>query len=152
MSELKAVKGNIGRANGSQATTAVAETLSALCDGEAADLELRRLLRDLDGDTETRARWYRYQVTRAALHGEETFNDPDFAARVRAAVEEEPEHAVSRGGWKRAVSSFAVAASVTMAVVLGGQQLAVVTSERGVEGVRVAPLPVGVVNTVGAVP
>ena len=38
------------------------EVLSALLDGEAGELELRQLLRDLDGEPEQLAQWYRFQT------------------------------------------------------------------------------------------
>lgn len=133
-------------------STSQRETLSALLDDEAEDLEVRRVLRDLDAGSEDgealRSQWYRLNVARTAMHGEGVVDIPDFAARVAAAIEGEPaQQAGLPGGWRRAVGSFAVAASMAAVVVVGGQRFG---SEDG--GARVAPLPVGVVNTVGAVP
>ena len=129
------------------------ETLSALHDDEAHELELRRLLRDLDrGDDESREvtdAWYRLQLARSAMQGEQPVPAVDFLARVHAAIDAEPE-AATPAPWRRAVGSFAVAASVAALVVLGGQQLGI--SGGAGEGERVASLPVGVVNTNGAVP
>ncbi|EAQ99375.1 sigma-E factor negative regulatory protein [Congregibacter litoralis] len=131
-----------------------AETLSALADDEAQELELRRVLRDLDGSPELRARWYRLHVARTALSGETVRPSVDFAGSVRAAIDAEPAlEQGSSGNWRRTLGSFAVAASVATVVVLGGQQLAATSSNSDRDLVaRVAPLPVGVVNTTGAVP
>ena len=157
MPELKSVKSGPGApdAVANAVANAVAkgdvdvEALSALMDDEAQDLELRRLLRQ--DPRQTREHWYRLQVTRTVMHGETPLGGLDFAAQVRAAIDDEADlSATAGGGWERAVSSFAVAASVTAAVVFGGQQLALTTASS--DATRVAPLPVGVVNTAGAVP
>jgi sigma-E factor negative regulatory protein RseA len=131
------------------------ETLSALHDGEAHELELRRLLRDLDrGDSESReltGAWYRLQLMRSAMHGEELVPAVDLLAGVKAAIDADPEtEAPAAAPWRRAIGSFAVAASMAAIVVLGGQQLGVNGGAGDSE--RVASLPVGVVNTTGAVP
>ncbi|WP_439102649.1 sigma-E factor negative regulatory protein [Congregibacter sp.] len=134
--------------------TTAAETLSALADNEAQELELRRVLRNLDSSPELRARWYRLHVARTAMKGETVRPAADFAVSVRRAIEAEPALEQSNAGnWRRALGSFAVAASVAMVVVMGGQQLAATSSNNDSDTVaRVAPLPVGVVNTTGAVP
>lgn len=156
MADLKAVAGGRGAGESRMSASAQDEALSALVDGEVQELELRRLLRDLEGDDvvaeQLSAKWYRYHLASSAMHGDRVIDAPDFAARVSAAIDSEPAHATSTGGWKRALGSFAVAASVTVAVVLGGQQLAGVNPDQASEIARVAPLPVGVVNTRGAVP
>lgn len=133
------------------------ETLSAMLDDEAQELELRRLLRDIDGDLEggmeVRSHWYRLQLTRAAMRKESLRPVMDFSAAVRAAIDEEPQfQAASVPNWRRAMSSFAVAASVALVVVIGGQQLALISGDQSADAARVASLPVGVVNTAGAVP
>ncbi|WOJ93912.1 sigma-E factor negative regulatory protein [Congregibacter variabilis] len=130
------------------------ETLSALADNEAQELELRRVLRELDGAPELRDHWYRLHAARAVMHGETVRPSSGFAVSVRAAIDAEPALRQSNAGnLRRALGSFAVAASVAAVVVLGGQQLAVTSAGGGADLVaRVAPLPVGVVNTAGAVP
>lgn len=130
------------------------ETLSALHDGEAHELELRRLLRDLDrNDDESREltdTWYRLQLTRSAMQGEPWIPASELLAGVRAAIDAEPQIASPAPPWRRAAGSFAIAASMAALVVLGGQQLG--SSGAAGDGERVASLPVGVVNTTGAVP
>lgn len=136
------------------------ETLSALHDGEAHDLELRRLLRDLEGSEyqEHTDAWYRLQLTRSAMGGERPLPAGDFLAGVKAAIDAEPSvDAPVAAPWRRAAGSLAVAASMAAVVVLGGQQLGITGSawngdSGGDSGGRVASLPVGVVNTTGAVP
>lgn len=130
------------------------ETLSALADNEAQELELRRVLRELDGAPELRDRWYRLHAARAVMHGETVRPSASFAISVRAAIDAEPAlQQSSAGNLRRALGSFAVAASVAAVVVLGGQQLALTSTGGDANLVaRVAPLPVGVVNTTGAVP
>lgn len=135
------------------AVASVEETLSAMLDGEAQELELRRVLRELDGDTPLRARWHRYHLARGALHAEPMLAAPDLSAAVRAALDAEPARELPRqSNWRRAVGSFAVAASVAAVVLVGGQQLSQSYSDGAGSIARVAPLPVGVVNTSGAIP
>ena len=133
------------------------QSLSALMDGEARDLELRRVLRHLEGaghegaDTLSadalRATWHRLHLARHALHGEETFANVSLLAGVRAAVDADPaQRPGAMRGWLRAAGRCAVAASVAALVLVvrpGGDAPSIA---------RVAPLPVGVTNTVGAVP
>jgi sigma-E factor negative regulatory protein RseA len=97
---------------------ALQESLSAVMDNEADELELRRVLNAVD-DTETRATWARYQVARAAMHKELLLPKMDIAAAVSAALayEATPVKA-TRGPW-RAIGRLAVAASVTVAVLAG---------------------------------
>jgi len=120
--------------------TLKAESLSALMDGEADELELHRLLK-LSGDGKLRRQWTRWQVARAALHRKtQQIQVPeDFAARVAAALQEEASapaaaRAARRLPWQRrrwlaAFGQVAVTASVALAV-LGGVRLYQGFSER----------------------
>ncbi|MGE8393899.1 MAG: sigma-E factor negative regulatory protein [Pseudomonas sp.] len=97
---------------------ALQESLSAVMDNEADELELRRVLNAVD-DPETRATWSRYQVARAAMHKELVLPQLDIASAVSAALVDEAAPAkVSRGPW-RSLGRLAVAASVTVAVLAG---------------------------------
>ena len=99
---------------------ALQESLSAVMDNEADELELRRVLGASDA-TEMRATWARYQVARAAMHKELLEPRLDIAAAVSAALVDEATPVadkVVRGPWKM-VGRFAVAASVTVAVLAG---------------------------------
>ncbi|PWB33300.1 RNA polymerase subunit sigma [Pseudomonas sp. SDI] len=97
---------------------ALQESLSAVMDNEADELELRRVLNAVD-DAETRATWSRYQVARAAMHKELLLPKLDIASAVSAALADEATPVkVSRGPW-RTLGRLAVAASVTVAVLAG---------------------------------
>ena len=100
---------------------ALQESLSAVMDNEADEMELRRVLSASD-DAELRATWSRYQIARAVMHKELLEPRLDIAAAVSAALADEAlpvqGKAVVRGPW-RSFGRFAVAASVTVAVLAG---------------------------------
>ena len=96
------------------------EALSALMDGEVQDLELRRLLSSVGSDTELRTRWRRQHMVREVLQQRRLANTGiDVSAGVAEALSDR-----SSGG-RSPIWSVAVAASVTLAVVMVGQQLLV---------------------------
>lgn len=97
---------------------ALQESLSAVMDNEADELELRRVLNAFD-DVETRDTWARYQIARAVMHKDLLLPRLDIAAAVSAALADEVVPAkASRGPW-RSLGRLAVAASVTVAVLAG---------------------------------
>ncbi|MDM8350436.1 anti sigma-E factor RseA C-terminal domain-containing protein [Pseudomonas sp. sp1636] len=99
---------------------ALQESLSAVMDNEADEMELRRVLSASD-DAELRATWSRYQIARAVMHKELLEPRLDIAAAVSAALANEAlpvQRETVRGPW-RAVGRLAVAASVTVAVLAG---------------------------------
>jgi negative regulator of sigma E activity len=69
-----------------------AESLSALMDGEATDLELQALLNEMGTDDKMRATWERYQKVSTLLKREDVAPRASlgFADRVRAAIANEP--------------------------------------------------------------
>jgi sigma-E factor negative regulatory protein RseA len=94
------------------------EALSALMDGETQELELRRLLGSIDTDPALRERWCRQQMISDIMSKRPlTHPDMDVSGRVSDALS--AKSSVSRNP----IWSVAVAASVTLAVVMGGQQL-----------------------------
>lgn len=97
---------------------ALQESLSALLDNETDELELRRLLA-ASGEGEVRATWARYQVARAVMHKELLLPHLDLAAKVSAALADEPELKVARRLPWAGLGRLAVAASVTVAVLAG---------------------------------
>lgn len=97
---------------------ALQESLSAVMDNEADQLELRRVLNAAD-DAETRATWSRYQVARAAMHKELLLPNLDIASAVSAALADEAAPVQAKRGAWRSVGRLAVAASVTVAVLAG---------------------------------
>jgi sigma-E factor negative regulatory protein RseA len=132
------------------------ESLSALLDDEADELELERVLRAVGDDHELRATWSRYSAARGAIaSGPIAHTGTDISARVSAALRDEvKDKGIQKGvvaRMLRPVSSFAVAASVALAVVIGGQQLALV-GELPLEETAIAarPSPVGMLNSLGA--
>ena len=100
------------------------ESLSALMDGEAQELELRRLLQQLPSDSALRAKWSRYQLASSILHKQSHSRATsfDFADAVQRAIQQEVSvEKNTAGGWQKNAMRFAVAASVTLAVVTGVQ-------------------------------
>jgi sigma-E factor negative regulatory protein RseA len=116
------------------------ESLSALVDGEADELEIRRVLNELEQDDELRQRWNRYQMMGALMRGEPATR-VDLSKGIMQALDGEPMDEVPgvnsfsaagdinqsaiaagssrfRSSW---VASGAVAASVAFAVLLGAR-------------------------------
>ncbi len=103
------------------------ESLSALLDGEANELEMHRVLDHLD-DPEFRQMVLSYQRIGAAIRDEQTpFSDIDLSGSIRDAIADEPLPQNDEAGkstkpeWWSALGRMAVAASVAVATVLGVQ-------------------------------
>ncbi|MCB1664440.1 MAG: sigma-E factor negative regulatory protein [Pseudomonadales bacterium] len=100
------------------------ESLSALMDNEADDLELRRLLKTAPGDGELGETWRRYNLVRSVLQHEEVAAvSSDATQRLFAALEAEEAYAPEtsapvanpvRSLWQ-GMGRMAIAASVAMA-------------------------------------
>lgn len=106
------------------------ESLSALMDGEATELELRRILKAKDEDYATlRSRWARYHASSSSIKGDELpeFNYDAFSASVSEAIDQEELHQVATetkpAGLWNGLGRFAIAASVAGAVMFGVQYL-----------------------------
>lgn len=108
------------------------ESLSAMLDGEASDMEVRRILKS--DDPQLAECWQRYQLAGAAMRKETDlgFGNIDLSGAISEAIANEPELAVdadedSKTHKSKVVSlwsnigRFAVAASVAGAVVVGVQ-------------------------------
>ena len=72
----------------------IRESLSALMDGEADELELRRVLARLDEDEELKEQWHRYHVIQSVIRQQhdaltDDVLDTDLSARISAAISEE---------------------------------------------------------------
>jgi sigma-E factor negative regulatory protein RseA len=131
------------------------ESLSALMDDEASELELQRLLKQVGDDAELRATWVRYNAARSAMSGQAVSHPQlDISSRVCEAINTSSAASPSlRERLFRPVASFAVAASVAATVVIGGQQLAQLSGDDGYSTAAVAAggvSPVGMVNSLGA--
>ncbi|MFT4823825.1 MAG: sigma-E factor negative regulatory protein RseA [Halioglobus sp.] len=132
------------------------ESLSALLDGEANELELQRVLSEIGEDSELRQTWVRYNAVHSACSGQEVGNlSFDISQSVRDAVAAEgtSQSSGNLGRLLKPFASFAVAASVAAVVVVGGQQIAQVggggssSPQTSIAGVG---SPVGFVNIAGA--
>jgi sigma-E factor negative regulatory protein RseA len=133
----------------------IRESLSALMDGEANELELERVLKHSD-DEQLRETWARYHLASAVLmDGKSEQSNIDISARVMAAISEEPVSAIRPvGRWTqflRPAASFAVAASVFASVLVGSQFYGLLGAGTGDAPVELADRvsTVGMVNTLG---
>ena len=99
------------------------ETLSALMDDEAEQLEIRRVLRAGEQDQEIRRSWERFQLARSVMHKEPWYTGTDLSASIAAALADEPalqtKPVPQSARWKVHLGRVAVAASVTVAVLAG---------------------------------
>lgn len=109
------------------------ESLSALMDGEASELEVRRVLATMDQGDEVRQTWRRYQLASSVMRKSATLSlNIDISERVAQSIADEEIELVSEvsespAAWRkvwRPVTSVAVAASVAVAVVFGTLQFA----------------------------
>lgn len=99
------------------------ESLSALVDGEASPLEVRRLLKGGSERSELAAQWSRYHLTGSVMRGEfETMAPAGFADRISAAIDAEQAPVSGQRHWWQRAGQAAVAASVAGAVLIGVQQ------------------------------
>lgn len=139
----------------------LAESLSALMDNQASELELQRLLKALETDPALTSTWSRYQIASMGLKGDiPVLASGDFAARISAAIDAEetysapaqavPVQAVAASNvvampmpWWQQAGRVAIAASVAGALVVGVQQYqgsAPYSAEVAVNTPVVAPL------------
>lgn len=98
------------------------ESLSALMDNEADELEIRRVLQASETDPVLRSTWGRYQMARAVMHKEPWQSNIDLSAGIAAAIADEPVPSAAEPKASRLwqnLSRVAVAASVTLAVLVG---------------------------------
>lgn len=98
------------------------ESLSALMDNEADELEVRRVLKACGDDSSLRSDWARYQTARALMHKEPWQGKIDLSAGIAAAIANDPVPTLAAAKTSRiwqSVGRLAVAASVTVAVLVG---------------------------------
>lgn len=99
------------------------ETLSAMLDDEAGELELRRLLKNSGGQPELERAWRDYSLAQAVLHRERVAPlSEDFHLRVADRLREEAAPVPGLFGGPSArqfAGKFAIAASVALAVFIG---------------------------------
>ena len=136
------------------------ESLSALMDDEANELELERVLAQVSQDRDARHVWTRYNLAQQALQGSDMAHlDWDISERVKASLEDvavtepQPTRIGLKQRFARPFVSFAVAASVAATVVIGGQQLALIGNSDPYDydrSVATNASPVGMLNSLGA--
>ncbi len=93
------------------------ETLSALLDNEADDLELRRFLKSSEQDPSLLETWERYSLVQSVLHESAQPVSSRLSERIAAQIEQEaPLTAIPSAAapisWKENLSKIAIAASV----------------------------------------
>ncbi|MCL6417157.1 hypothetical protein MIB92_15970 [Aestuariirhabdus sp. Z084] len=103
------------------------ESLSAVWDCEANELELHRVLAEVHQDSELRDTAHRYRLMSSYMkQGEVSTSAVDLSAAIRDAIAEESPHGSvqttkSTGTWINGAGRVAIAASVTVAVLFGMQ-------------------------------
>ena len=93
------------------------ETLSALLDNEADDLELRRFLKSFEQDPSLLETWERYSLVQSVLHESAQPVSSRLSERIAAQIEQEAPltailSAAAPISWKENLSKIAIAASV----------------------------------------
>ena len=98
------------------------ESLSALVDGEADELELRRVLKAMDSDAEIAQKWQRYHLAQSVLHDRGVPVQDSLAAAVALQIADEPPlSANSPQRWQHHLSRIAIAACVAVVAVIALQ-------------------------------
>ncbi len=136
------------------------ESLSALIDGEASEIEVHRLVREYGDDASLRSSWATFQQVRSVVRNDSTGLTPaqhiELHQRISAAIETEelydggPLAVPARSKRMPAVAaSVAVAASLVVAVFVGVNQQTTETAAPEVAAAPaalVAPPPTGMVS------
>ena len=104
----------------------ISETISALLDSEADDLELRRFLKSCEQDPNLLETWERYCLVQSALHETAQPVSASLSQRIAAKIElEEPLSAVpvapAQSSWKEVITKTAIAASVAVVFLVAMQ-------------------------------
>lgn len=138
------------------------QSLSALMDGEASDLELRRILARSDDDSELRQTWAKYHTISRAMRSEDLgVTTVDLSTSIADLIADEPAYSGTGGSNSsflgRILSNggkVAIAASVAMVAVFAANQVintqnpaapAAVVADTGsaIEAAPAANLPMG---------
>ncbi len=108
-----------------QTGSKIRETLSALMDDEASELELHRAMREVGEDDSLNETWSRYHLAASAMRKELPLDFVDSSAELRAAInmalvsEPVPQRAPQ---WPQTLGRVAIAASVAVLAIFGAQQ------------------------------
>lgn len=116
----------------------IKESLSAWLDGEASEIEVHRLLRQVAEDVSLKSNWLAYQQIRSVIRQEQPLSTrahQQLNLRIKAAIEAEPPFADKTASDRYAavkllkpVAGLAVAASLVAAIFLGVQATQLVDS------------------------
>ncbi|WP_243748909.1 sigma-E factor negative regulatory protein [Pseudomaricurvus alcaniphilus] len=100
------------------------ESLSALVDGQASELEIHRLLKAGKYQSEIDNTWSRYQLVSSTLRNN-LASGPlvDLSSAIREAIEHEDIHSHSRVGWRSNFLKVGIAASVAAVMVFTTQMV-----------------------------
>lgn len=100
------------------------EPLSALMDGQAGELEVRRILKSISDNDQSRDTWRRYQMAAAAMRRDLPEQVVDHSAGISAALENEKALQVNSLSARmlKPLGRFAIAASVATVAIIGFQQ------------------------------
>ena len=101
----------------------IEETLSALMDGEASELEIRRAIREVSDHSVHRDTWRRYQLASAAMKRDLPRHIPDLSSRISAAIDQESSLSSPVTRFVQPLGRVAIAASVAVLAVVGVQQV-----------------------------
>lgn len=121
------------------------ESLSALMDNEADELELRRVLKSLDDSPADADTWRRYHLARSLMQRDRKMDvSTDLSAGIMAKLQDEPLPEMEKASLKRSgafsfAGSAAMAAAVSLMVITGvqvynrgdGQESPEVAAQRG---------------------
>ena len=107
------------------------ESVSALVDGEASEIELHRILKQLDADHANQdqsvgSKWSRYHSVSQAM-ADTPLEGVDISQSVSSAIAEEPTYDSTFSSTAKSkfysMGRFAIAASVAFVAIIGVQQL-----------------------------
>jgi sigma-E factor negative regulatory protein RseA len=123
------------------------ESLSALIDNETDDLELRRLLKAVELDSDLQSTWERMNLVQAVLHDDNVQHSAvlplvgsNFADKVAKAIAAESGPSVNPkliNQWGKSFAKLGIAASVALAFFLGMQTI---VTQQDYPGSGAAPL------------
>lgn len=100
------------------------ETLSALLDNEADELELRRILKASEQDPSLLQTWERYNLAQSLMHESAVPVSPELSQRIAQQIELEQLPATTKStasgwqNWQQQLGKVAVAASVALVFVV----------------------------------
>jgi sigma-E factor negative regulatory protein RseA len=111
----------------SQYDKQLGESLSALMDGEASELDTRRVLKELSAEKSEQAellrgKWRRYQSVSAVMSGSSISNIDYSLAISQAVAKEDTLTKITQSTWAQSSGRFVIAASVALVAIFGVQQ------------------------------